>query len=116
MACKYYGGTYDLLLKIGNDTVLVDFKTSNHVGYKYWLQLAAYSKILKEEENVNVDGLIILQLDKNRPKYTEYYLNLHNEAQRNYFNICERTFMSLLYGFYHINYLEREFDNVTTKN
>lgn len=116
MACKYYGGTYDLLLKIGNDTILVDFKTSNHVGYKYWLQLAAYTKILREEENINVDGLIILQLDKNRPKYTEYYLNLHNEAQRNYFAICERTFMSLLYGFYHINYLEREFDNVTTKN
>ena len=56
MACKYYGGTYDLLLKIGNDIVLVDFKTSNHVGYKYWLQLAAYTKILKEEENVNVEA------------------------------------------------------------
>ena len=42
----YYAGTYDLLVNINGDPYLVDFKTSNHVGYKYFMQIAAYRYLL----------------------------------------------------------------------
>lgn len=112
LSCKYYGGTYDLLLKINNKVFLVDFKTSNHVTYKYWIQLSSYNKLLREEKGIMIDGAIILQLSKNKPAYTEYVLDFSNIGQKNYFDICERTFLSLLYSYYHIHYLEEEFNNV----
>ena len=56
-------------MRINGKIYLIDFKTSNHVTYKYYLQLAAYSKVLREKENINIDGVIILQLNKYQPKY-----------------------------------------------
>ena len=41
LVCPYFGGTYDMLISIDGKIYLIDFKTSNHVGYKYFLQLAA---------------------------------------------------------------------------
>ena len=108
LVCDLYGGTYDLLMEVGGKTILVDFKTSNHVTYKYWLQLAAYNRILRANK-VKLDGCLILQISKFRVAFREYYLDLHWKGHREYFDLCERTFMSLLYGFYHINYLEKRF-------
>lgn len=112
LMCQYYGGTYDLLLEIDGGIWLIDFKTSNHVTYKYYLQLAAYNKILKEM-GVNITGCIILQLSKDTPQYREYILDLRIPEHKAYFDICERTFISLLYGYYHIHYLEGEFNYVS---
>ena len=112
LVCNLYGGTYDLLLKINGVPWLVDFKTSNHITYKYFLQLSAYSRLLRENEYINIVGCTILQVDKYEPKYTEYLLNISNERDRDYFNMCERTFMSLVYGYYHIKYLENRFENI----
>ena len=115
IVCQYYGGTYDLLLSINGEPWLVDFKTSNHVTYKYFLQLAAYNKVLREENNINLKGTVILQLSKTTPIYTEYILDFSNPAHKQYIDICERTFMSLLYSFYHIKYLEGEYKHVLEK-
>lgn len=49
LVCEWYGGTYDCLMRINGKIYLIDFKTSNHVTYKYYLQLAAYSKVLREK-------------------------------------------------------------------
>ena len=111
LTCPYFGGTYDLLLSINNKIFLVDFKTSNHVTYKYYIQLSAYSYLLKHLQNIHINGVIILQLDKKEPKYTEYRLDLSNPIHRHYFDICERTFLSLVYAYYHITYLEEGFKN-----
>lgn len=46
IVCEYFAGTYDLLITIDDKPYLVDFKTSNHVGYKYFMQLAAYRYLL----------------------------------------------------------------------
>ena len=46
LVCPYFGGTYDMLVSIDDKVYLIDFKTSNHVGYKYFLQLAAYRYML----------------------------------------------------------------------
>ena len=115
LVCEWYGGTYDCLMKINGKLYLIDFKTSNHVTYKYYLQLAAYSKVLREKENVNIDGVLILQLNKYQPKYKEYILDLSIPEHKEYFNLCERTFESILYSYYHIHYLEENFNDLAKK-
>lgn len=109
LVCKYYGGTYDLLIKINNKIFLVDFKTSNHITYKYYIQLASYNRILRDIHGIQIDGFIILQLDKNKPIFREYVLDLDKEDHRQYLGYCERTFMSMVYTYYHIYYLEKRF-------
>lgn len=108
LVCDLYGGTYDLLMEVDGRIILVDFKTSNHVTYKYWLQLAAYNRVLRSM-GMKIDGCLILQLSKFRVAFREYFLDLRWKPHRQYFDICERTFLSLLYGYYHITYLERRF-------
>lgn len=112
VVCQYYGGTYDLLLSINGEPWLIDFKTSNHITYKYFLQLAAYNKILRDEQKLNLRGTVILQLSKTTPTYNEYTLDFTNPIHKRYIDNCERTFMSLLYSYYHIKYLEGEFNHV----
>ena len=110
LVCEYFGGTYDLLLEINGVPYLVDFKTSNSVSYRYYLQLAAYSYMLKLQ-GINIGGVIILQLSKTSPSYNEYVLDLiNNPNHRAYFDLCEKTFLSLVYSYYHITYLEENFD------
>lgn len=65
-----------------------------------------------KQRGVSIGGVIILQLDKKSPKYNEYFLNLSNETHRRYFDLCERTFLALVYGYYHIKYLEKEFKSL----
>lgn len=115
LVCQYYGGTYDLLIKVNDDYWLIDFKTSNHITYKYFLQLAAYNQILRDKDHMNLRGVLVLQLEKTRPIYHEYYLDFARPESKDYFNNCERTFMSLLYGYYNIKYLEKEFSHAYFK-
>ena len=100
LTCPYFGGTLDMLIEINGKIYIVDFKTSNHVGYKYFLQLAAYRYILRTEHNIEVDGCIILQLDKKVSKFTEYVLDFNNLEHLAYMNNCERAFLSLVYAYY----------------
>ena len=109
MMNDYYSGTYDALLKIDNKIWLIDFKTSNKVNFKYFLQLAAYRKLLKETKNIDVDGCMILQLSKYHPSFLEFVADLHYPPHQEYMNIAERTFDALLYSFYNAMYLEGSF-------
>ena len=109
LVCPFFGGTYDMLLKINDLIYLVDFKTSNHVTYKYYIQLAAYAYMLREYYGIQIHGVIILQLLKRNSSYNEYFLNLKNDEHKKYFALCERTFLSLVYSYYHITYLEKNF-------
>ena len=60
---KYqYAGTTDYLCQVGDETWLIDFKTSNHIGLSYDLQLAAYAKALEELRGIKVDRCGILWL------------------------------------------------------
>lgn len=57
-----YAGTMDFLCKVGDETWLLDFKTSNHVGLSYNLQLAAYGKALEELKEIKADRHAVLWL------------------------------------------------------
>lgn len=107
LTCPWFGGTYDMLLEINGKVYLVDFKTSNHLSYKYCLQLAAYNYMLKFNNIANISGIIILQLKKDMPDFNEFVLDFTNPNHANYFNFCEHTFLSLVYSYYHILEAER---------
>lgn len=102
LVCKYFGGTLDGLIKINGKIYLVDYKTSNHVTYRYCLQAAAYRYMLRETMNITIDGVIILQLSKNDVSYNEHFIDLSIPEHLEYLNQCEQTFMSLVLAFYNI--------------
>lgn len=111
LVCKYFGGTLDLFVKINNKKYIVDFKTSNHSSYKHFLQLSAYRYML-EENGENVDGVIILMLDKKICKFTEYVLDFNIKEHLLFMDKCEETFLSLVYSYYNRYTVENMFKEV----
>lgn len=114
LSCPWYGGTYDLLIKINGRIFLVDFKTSNHVGVRYFYQLAAYRYML-QLQGINIDGAIILQVDKKVPSFEEYVLDLANPIHLEFMEACSRCFFSLVYAYYNRIYTENMYKNVFKK-
>lgn len=102
LTCEYFGGTYDLLIEINGLLYLIDFKTSNYISYKHFIQLSAY-KYMLEKQGYNISGCIILQLDKKEIKYTEYPIFYNsNSEHKQFMDKCLNTFFSLVYGYYNI--------------
>lgn len=112
LTCPYFGGTLDMLIEINGKKYLVDFKTSNHIGYKYYLQLAAYRYILRTEHGIEIDGCIVLQLDKKTNMFHEYILDFGNLEHLNYINNCERAFLSLVYSYFNRLCVEDGFNKI----
>lgn len=110
----YCGGTLDFLLKVDDKVYLIDFKTSRHITYKYFLQLAAYRMMLRDYKEINVDCTMILQVSKDKLQYKEYIYDLSIEENKKNMDIYERTFMSLVYAYTHITYLEEQFTQYWT--
>jgi hypothetical protein len=57
-----FAGTLDRVVKLDGKTILLDIKTSNAVYDSYWLQLASYKELLKEQGTI-VDDVGILWLN-----------------------------------------------------
>lgn len=61
-----FAGTLDRVVKMGERILILDIKTSNSLYDHYWLQMAAYEKLLKEKQPaLQVDGYAILWLNAN---------------------------------------------------
>ena len=111
LVCPYYGGTCDLLIEINGRLFLGDFKTSNNIGYKYFLQLSAYKYIL-ENSGYKIDGCIILQVDKSTIAYEEYVLDFNNIDHKSFIDLCTNCFLSLVYSYYNKVMVENEFKRI----
>lgn len=109
---KYFGGTIDCLISINEKLYIVDFKTSNNITYKHFLQLAAYRYLLQVEKSIKVSGVVILQLNKYQPMYREYLLNLEEPHGYDLIEQCERTFLSLVYSYYNKNSVDNKFKHL----
>jgi hypothetical protein len=77
-----FGGTPDALGKIGNELVLIDWKTSNAVYMDYLLQLAAYKHLVEEGKRLDtreklglgkVKGFHLLRIAKDYPDFEHRY-------------------------------------------
>ena len=102
----WYGGTLDAVLSINGRPFIIDFKTSNHVTFKYFLQLAAYSYALKEQENIDPVGVIVLQLDKKSPGFNEYLLDFKVPEHTAFMKQCIDCFFAILFAYYHTRRIE----------
>lgn len=71
-----YGGTVDNVCKIDGKYYIVDYKTSKTVYPSMFLQLAAYNKLLREENNMKIDKVAILILNKNKVEYKFYQMDV----------------------------------------
>lgn len=112
IVCDYFGGTLDALMNIDGKFYLIDFKTSNHVTYKYFLQLAAYRYMLRVIEGINIDGVIVLQLGKDEPGFNEYLLQFSIENHRVFMDECENAFLSLVYAYLNIKRIEEHYKEI----
>lgn len=116
---KYFAGTLDLLIEINGLIYLIDFKTSNHPSFKYFLQLSAYIYLLKELYNIEVDGCGIIMLSKSEINFNEIILNdirVPGSYNNQYMRYCEETFFALTYGFYNRLQVESMFKEVMKNN
>lgn len=112
MVCDWFGGTLDALFNIGGKLYLIDFKTSNHVTYTYFLQLSAYRFMLKNEENIDIDGVIVIQLNKEEPGFNEFLLDFSIQEHRIFIDKCENAFLSLVYSYYNIESVKSDFNRI----
>lgn len=112
LVCDWFGGTLDALLNIGNKKFLTDFKTSNHVTFNYFLQLAAYRYMLRIKENIEIDGVIVLQLNKEYIEFKEFVLDFSIPDHLIFINQCEQAFLSLVYAYYNIELVRENFNNI----
>lgn len=97
---EYCGGTLDMLININGKIYIVDFKTSNSLSFKYYVQLAAYRRMLYDLYGILVDGIIILRLDKKTGKFEEVILDFSDYDSLVFINQCDQLFISILYGYY----------------
>ena len=104
LVCRYFGGKLDLLVRINGKIYLIDFKTSNHLSYKYFYQLAAYQYMLRESYNIEADGYIVLVLSKTSGLFEEHILHRCIPEHNRYMDACEDTFLSLVYAYYNRMY------------
>lgn len=109
LVCPWFGGTYDMLIEINGKLWLVDFKTSNHVTMNYFLQLAAYRYILWTEYGIQLQGAIILQLNKYEVSFQEYVLDFSIISHYEFIEHCTTTFLSLVYAYYNLYKTETTF-------
>lgn len=115
LTCKWFGGTYDALVTINDIYYLIDFKTSNHVTYKYFLQLAAYMYMLKEK-GIELGGVIVLQLNKEEIGFNEYLLDFRIPDHKQFIDNCMNTFFSLVYAYYNVKEVEGMYENIYGKD
>jgi len=66
-------GQVDLLVRQGNQTILLDWKTSKDIGKHWAIQASGYCELLKAN-NINVTKILFVKLDKDggEPVITEY--------------------------------------------
>jgi hypothetical protein len=56
-------GTVDRLIEMDGKIILIDIKTSNNLYDHYWLQVAAYKRMVEEVSGLNIDAVGILWLN-----------------------------------------------------
>ena len=112
LICPWFGGTLDLLIEINGHIYLLDFKTSNHPSYKYFLQLAAYRYMLREFYGIDIYGCGIIKLNKKVIGFEEFIIDKSNLEYEEFMNLCERTFLSLVYGYINRTFVETQYSDI----
>ncbi|MBQ8132760.1 MAG: hypothetical protein IJ193_09745 [Bacilli bacterium] len=116
LTCPWFGGTFDLLLEIDGKRTLIDFKTSNHITFRYFIQLAAYKYLIQYNYNMPIDAACILRMDKENAQYEMAAIDLSNEYDNLFMEHCTYTFFSQLNTYYAIARTKHEFNKLYKKD
>ena len=93
---KYFKGTIDCIMRVDGLLYLVDFNTSSHIVYKYFMQLAAYEYLWSKAGNEPVFGFMIIKLNRDNPaKYATYTLDAIDGGNTYLYNLLQDTFFKL---------------------
>ena len=112
LVSNYFGGTCDCVLKLDGKYWLIDFKTSNHMNFKYTLQLAAYRELLRSE-GIEISGCIVLMLSKTEYTYKEYIIDIDgNEKHKLYMDDAIKLFAILTLGYVYRLDLTEEYQSM----
>lgn len=67
---KYgYAGTLDAVMKLGDEYVLYDWKTSSGIYKEMGWQLAAYAQAYKEQTGIEIKRGVVVLVSKDKPKH-----------------------------------------------
>lgn len=111
LICEWFGGTADLLIDVNGEVFLIDFKTSNYITYKHFLQLSVYL-YLYSLKNIKIDKLMILQLSKNEIHFNEYIVHLNISDHKVFIDNCINTFFGMVYSYYNNLSIQEQFGNI----
>lgn len=100
LTCPWFGGTYDLLLNIDGKRTLVDFKTSNHITHRYFIQLAAYMYLIEYNFNMTIDMCCILRMNKEDGSYEMSTVDMSVPEDREFMDCCRYAFFSQVNNYY----------------
>ena len=112
LVCPWFGGTLDILIEIFGRLYLLDFKTSNHASFKYFLQLSAYKYMLRELYGIDIYGCGIIKLNKKEISFEEYILDQSMPEYPGFIGLCEETFLSLTYSYINRIQVENQYRNI----
>lgn len=97
LTCPWFGGTYDMLIRINGKYYLIDFKTSSKVSVRYYMQLAAYRYMIEPSYAIKLSGVIILRFSKKTPGFfEESFVNLEEPDGLQFIEWCTMAFFSCL--------------------
>lgn len=107
----YFGGTTDLFCKLNGYGCLIDFKTSKNIGYKYLVQLSAYTYLMKLCLNIDIRYCVILQVDKTTAGiYHVYSYDLGDPDIRYTFDIALQYIHNLAACYLQNRYIRTQFE------
>lgn len=115
LACPWFGGTYDLLLEIDGKRTLVDFKTTNHITHRYFIQLAAYRYLISYNFNLPIDMCIILRMDKETADYEMATLDLSVPEDIEFMDYCTYAFFSQVNNYYSLARVKHTYNKLMKK-
>ena len=115
LTCPWFGGTYDLLLDINGKKALVDFKTSNHITHRYFIQLAAYRYLISYNFNLQIDMCIILRMDKETSDYEMATLDLSVPEDIEFMDYCTYAFFSQVNNYYSLSRVKYTYNKLMKK-
>jgi len=112
LSCPWFGGTYDLLLDINGKVTLIDFKTSNHITFRYFIQLAAYKYLIQYNHNISIDVFIILRMDKETASYEMVSADLSIPEDNEFMQCCSYAFFSQVNNYYALSRVKNMYNKL----
>ena len=110
VSCPFYGGTIDCIAEINNAVYIIDWKTSKRISMEYYIQASAYMWLINNgycPDVKYVDGIGIVRLDKEYECIEDSFLTYQIPEHAAYIDGYIRTFESLLYSYFNLEYIEQ---------